>query len=305
MKLAIADASDEQLDSVVFIQAGSLTTLEPLTTAKTADAATSPPGGGNGYTITVTNPNETGVTLNAITDTLPAGFAYTPGSSTGATTADPAIEGQSLVWSGPFEVPGGASVVLHFAVTVADEPGEYLNEAGGEAEGVGVTPTGPTAPITVAEEGTQDHVIAEVGPEGGTVSTTGDVTPDNPVQTTVVVPPGTEGGTVEITEEPGDDAIDCGDKGCFWPQRSFITSPSATVENPLLFIFTVDESAFPDGIRLTRLRVFHGDTREDVGTAIRICRGSRFVRCLEDVVRLEDGDIQYTVKAVLNGKHRG
>jgi uncharacterized repeat protein (TIGR01451 family) len=305
MKLAIADASDEVLDSNVFLQGGSLTTLQPLTTTKTADAAASPAGGSNGYTISVSNPNAGDGTLTSITDTLPEGFVYAAGSTTGITTADPVIEGQSLSWSGPFTVPGAQSVSLHFGVTVSSVPGEYFNEAGGTAEGVAVVPTGPTAPITVTEADTQDHVVATVGPEGGTFMTTGEITPENPLGTVVIVPPGTEGGLVEITEELGDDAIDCAGKICLWPQRSFITAPEASIEDPLRFIFTVDASAFPEDVRLGRLRVFHGDDRSDVGTLVRICGSGPFVRCLVRVVRLKDGDIRYFVKAVLNGKHRG
>jgi uncharacterized repeat protein (TIGR01451 family) len=306
MKLAIADASDFSLDSAVFLQAGSLTTGEPLTTAKAADSPTSPAGGSNGYTIEIANPNAFDATLTSITDTLPAGFTYVTGSSTGVTTADPAIEGQLLTWSGSFTVPEGGSVSLHFGVTVSTEPGEYLNEAGGTADDLSVQGTGPTAPVTVTGDGdTQDHVIETVGDDGGTVMTTGEVTPDNPVQTTVIVPPGTGGGTVEITEEIGNDAIDCAGKTCFWPQRSFITSPSATMDDPLQFIFTVDASVFPDGVRRQSLRVFHGEDRLDLGVVIRRCTNRPFVRCLDRVVRLGDGDIRYFVNAVENGKHRG
>jgi uncharacterized repeat protein (TIGR01451 family) len=311
MKLAIADASDFSLDSNVFLEGGSLTTLDPLTTTKVADSPTSSPGGSNGYTISVANPNASDVTLSSITDTLPAGFTYTLGSTTGVTTDDPTIEGPSLAWSGPFTVPGEGSVSLHLGVTVASEPGEYLNDAGGVADGVSVVPTGPTAPIVVEDEAdSQDHVVEEVGPEGGTVETPGDVTPDNPLSTTVIVPPGTGGGVVEITEMEGNDAIDCGvarkkPKRCLWPQLSFITSPSASVENPLLFIFTVDASFIPKKRHLSNLKVFHADTLEGIGVAIPACSGGSFVRCLESVVRLSDGDVRYTVKAVVNGKHRG
>jgi uncharacterized repeat protein (TIGR01451 family) len=310
MKLAIADASDTALDSDVFLEAGSLTTVDPLTTTKTADAATSTPGGSNGYTITISNPNAADVTLNSITDTLPAGFSYTPGSTSGVTESDPEIEGGTLTWSGPFTVPADGSVSLHFGVTVASETGEYLNEAGGDAGGVEVVPTGPTAPITVEEENgdTEDHVAEEVGPEGGTVATTGDVTPDNPVNTVVIVPPGTTGGLVEITEQTGNDAIDCGankNSGCLWPQLSFITSPSASVENPLTFIFTVDESFFPDGQQVKNLRMWHADTLEGIGVRIPRCKAGLVERCIASVVRLDDGDIRYTVLAVENGKHRG
>ena len=65
--------------------------LEGLVTSKTADSPTSPAGTQNGYTITIQNPNVNDVTVSSITDTLPAGFAYVPGSTIDATTNDPAI----------------------------------------------------------------------------------------------------------------------------------------------------------------------------------------------------------------------
>jgi uncharacterized repeat protein (TIGR01451 family) len=123
--------------------------LQGLVTSKTADMPTSPVGTQNGYTITMKNPNEFPVTVSSITDTLPDGFSYF-GSTTGATTNDPAIAGQNLTWSGSFPLAGGQSITLHFAVTVSNTPGTYYNEAGGStAQGYTVVGTGQTAPITV------------------------------------------------------------------------------------------------------------------------------------------------------------
>jgi uncharacterized repeat protein (TIGR01451 family) len=124
----------------------------PLSASKTADDPTSEPGAQNGYTITIDNPNDEAVTLTDIFDTLPAGFSYVPGSTTGVTTDDPTINGQQLTWSGPFMVPATGSVNLLFDVTVASEEGTYFNEAGATAEGFSVAPTGPTAPIEVTGE---------------------------------------------------------------------------------------------------------------------------------------------------------
>ena len=121
----------------------------PLSTTKTADQATAQPGTADGYTITVTNPNTSAVTLDSITDTLPMGFSYTAGSTTGATTADPSILGMALTWTGPFTVAAGGSVSLHFGVTVSSTSGDYFNEATATATGFTVAPTGPTAQITV------------------------------------------------------------------------------------------------------------------------------------------------------------
>lgn len=125
--------------------------LVPLTTTKTADSSTADPGGSDGYTITVHNPNAGSVSLSAITDTLPAGFSYTPGSTTGATTADPSIAGQDLRWDGPISVPGAGEVSIHFNVTVSSETGDYYNNAGAEAARFSVAPTGDTALITVGQ----------------------------------------------------------------------------------------------------------------------------------------------------------
>jgi uncharacterized repeat protein (TIGR01451 family) len=120
-----------------------------LTTTKTADSGTASAGGLDGYTIRVTNPTTTSVTLNSIVDTLPAGFSYVSGSSTGATAANPTIVGQTLTWTGPFTDTAGGVVTLHFGVRAASTAGTYYNNAGGSAVGHTVTPTGNTAPVIV------------------------------------------------------------------------------------------------------------------------------------------------------------
>lgn len=121
----------------------------PLTTQKTADAAQSAPGAGNGYTISIHNTNSISVVVDSIIDTLPAGFTYTPGSTTGVTTADPTVAGQDLTWTGPFTVPNASSITLHFNVTVATTPGLYYNNVRASAGAFVVNPTGNTAPIMV------------------------------------------------------------------------------------------------------------------------------------------------------------
>lgn len=131
-----------------------LTTFSPtgrqaLVTTKTADASSVSAGGQDGYTITVSNPNATPVTLSSISDDLPAGFSYRAGSTSGVTTADPSVSGQSLTWSGSFSVPAQGSVSLHFGVTVAATANLYYNQATALASGYSVAPTGPTAPVTV------------------------------------------------------------------------------------------------------------------------------------------------------------
>ncbi len=141
------------------VPAGGLVTLSHITTfspsgvhaltmQKTADSASAPAGGTNGYTILVHNPNEEAVNVDSITDTLPAGFVYVSGSTTGATTSDP-VGGTTLTWTGPFPVSGGGDLTLHFAVNVNTQPGEYMNQATAQAGSLTVVPTGPTAAVTV------------------------------------------------------------------------------------------------------------------------------------------------------------
>ena len=125
--------------------------LAPLSTTKTADEGTVDAGGADGYTITLHNSNQVAVSVDSITDTLPDGFAYVPGSTTGAKTDDPVTAGQTLTWAGPVDVEAGGELSLHFAVTAATIAGTYYNNAGADAESVAVAPTGDTAPVTVTE----------------------------------------------------------------------------------------------------------------------------------------------------------
>ena len=107
------------------------------------------PGGTVNYTITVGNGGNIPATLTSITDTLPAGFTYVSGSTTGVTTSDPGISGQDLTWSGSFNVPAAGNVTLQFSATASSTPGDYLNNAGGTADNAPVSPSGPTAEVTV------------------------------------------------------------------------------------------------------------------------------------------------------------
>jgi uncharacterized repeat protein (TIGR01451 family) len=156
--LSIFDQGDNILDSAVFLddlvlghteEGGCVPGATTLSTSKTADSATTEAGGSNGYTITVENTSGAQATLDSITDTLPAGFTYSAGSTTGATTDDPSVNGQTLTWQGPFVVPASSSISVHFGVTVSSLEGGYDNEAGGTSSDAAVTPSGPTATVTV------------------------------------------------------------------------------------------------------------------------------------------------------------
>jgi uncharacterized repeat protein (TIGR01451 family) len=141
-----AGGSASYLQATAFSPTGK----EPLSTTKTAERPAAGRGSQNGYTIRISNPNSEAVTLNSIVDTLPSGFSYVSGSTTGVTTSNPSIAGRTLTWSGPFSVPTNGSVSLRFNVTVSNAPGDYFNNATGDAaNGFTVVPTGDTAKITV------------------------------------------------------------------------------------------------------------------------------------------------------------
>ncbi len=170
--LSIFDQGDHILDSAVFVDALVLGTTGPggcqpgatvVDMAKTVDVSSVQPGGQVTYTTTITNSGGSAVTLSSITDTLPAGFTYVAGSTTGITTADPAVCGPTLTWSGSFPVPANGSITLGFSATASSTPGTYFNNASAVAAttGVSVTPTGPTAPVTVVAAATGNIVIAK------------------------------------------------------------------------------------------------------------------------------------------------
>ena len=68
---------------------------EPGATVVTMDKVVDDPTVGPGdvvtYTITITNEGADAVDLDSISDTLPDGFAYVPGSTSGVTTAEPVV----------------------------------------------------------------------------------------------------------------------------------------------------------------------------------------------------------------------
>jgi hypothetical protein len=114
---------------------------------KTAALDTVPASGVDSYTISVNNPIGA-FTLTTLTDHLPDAFTYVPGSTQGATTTDPTVNGQDLVWSG-LNVPAGGSITLTFSVVVGTTAGTFTNSVDGNGGSTPVTGTGATAPVTV------------------------------------------------------------------------------------------------------------------------------------------------------------
>lgn len=126
------------------------TGIVPATTGNVADAASVISGQSDGYTVTVRNTGAAAIHLVGVNDLLPTGFTYTPGSTTGLTTTNPTISGQSLSWTIPSTVVAAhGSATLHFNFTATAPAGDYINSASGVSTETAVVPAGPFAPLHV------------------------------------------------------------------------------------------------------------------------------------------------------------
>lgn len=124
----------------------------PVVIKKLADRDRVDAGGAVGYTVAVVNPNVRDVRLTSLTDRLPAGASYVPGSSSGDITADPIANADgSITWSGPFTVPAEGMLRLHYTIRVPDRAGTYRNSVVGEGVDITVVPAEDEAPIDVED----------------------------------------------------------------------------------------------------------------------------------------------------------
>lgn len=121
----------------------------PVTLRKTVDQPTPQANATLAYTITATNPGATVARLTTIRDTLPTGFTYVPGSTSGATSSDPSIASGALAWSGPFDVPANGSISLTFRAKAPNVNGTFTNSAYGSCDACSVVDAVDTAPVTL------------------------------------------------------------------------------------------------------------------------------------------------------------
>jgi len=187
--------------SVSVSHSTTLTPLDALVLSKSADAPQTDVGGTNGYTITLSNPNSFPVRLESVTDALPSGFSYVPGSTTGDIAFDPDVSGQTLTWWDWIPVPGNGSISLHFNVTVALTEGMYLNSVTASTMGVEVIPATNVAGIGVGPLATPTPSATATHTPEPTPTDTPVPTPTNtpvpPTATSTPVPP-----TATHTPEP-------------------------------------------------------------------------------------------------------
>jgi uncharacterized repeat protein (TIGR01451 family) len=117
----------------------------PLTVATQPDAPRVLVGQRTGYTISVTNPNPVLIGIGTLTQPLPGGFRYVPGSTSSQTRLDPLAGDGNLVWTNPFNAVGGATSSLHFTLVAPQHPGEWRVSAGAT-----VDPPYAVAPVDLA-----------------------------------------------------------------------------------------------------------------------------------------------------------
>ncbi|HEY0371298.1 MAG TPA: DUF11 domain-containing protein, partial [Thermoanaerobaculia bacterium] len=107
--------------------------LPPPTMTKTASPTTVQGGGTTTYTLNITNPATSALTVSSINDTLPSGFSYagSPGGTLGAPTSTPSNGATGTVtFTFPsLSIPAGQSRTFTFNVTAGTQSGTFYNTA--------------------------------------------------------------------------------------------------------------------------------------------------------------------------------
>jgi uncharacterized repeat protein (TIGR01451 family) len=104
------------------------------------------------YTVTFQNISTSTAFANQIEDLLPAGFAYVPGSSSGLTSSDPVIAGQTLIWGDNWLSAPGSSTTLVFQAQTPITPGTYYNNITARGTNFADDATGNTAMVIVGSD---------------------------------------------------------------------------------------------------------------------------------------------------------
>ncbi|MFM9181511.1 MAG: Ig-like domain-containing protein, partial [Phycisphaerales bacterium] len=181
--------------------------IQPVTNSFVIDARVSPALSSTGrltYTLTLQNTSTRTLSVDTISDVLPAGATYQTGTTTGVTTANPTTTAGTLTWSGPYTVAGGSRVTLSYQVQV--------------------TPTSSSLTYT-------NNATAKVGPT--LIDTTLDTTDNQPARATATVNSGfvndTTAPTITLTAQDGAGAA--------------IANSGSTSSTSATMVFTANESA--------------------------------------------------------------
>jgi len=117
-------------------------TLDSVGVSKTVDPSVLDPDAQPWitYVATFTSSLASPVTLDTITDQLPAGFEFW-GMKMDSDVVQNPVETQGLLtWTGPFEVPAGGSLQLSYLVWADVGPGTYTNQIQGQSGAVTIGP---------------------------------------------------------------------------------------------------------------------------------------------------------------------
>ncbi|HET6550693.1 MAG TPA: hypothetical protein VFG79_19665, partial [Solirubrobacter sp.] len=190
-------------------------TWEPLRLSIAADSDATAPNAFNAYTLRVRNDNPVTVAITQLELTLPGGFSYRPGTTTGALTADPVPTGPGSLtqrWTQDFDVPAIGEAVLRVGVTAGSALGDFLASAR-------AYPTSSAFPDPSADR-TARITIEGAEPAGGACTLNGtaddDVLEGTPDADVICGLGGDDtirglGGDDELWGGPGDDRLDGGD----------------------------------------------------------------------------------------------
>jgi uncharacterized repeat protein (TIGR01451 family) len=160
------------------------------TLVKTASAGTVVAGATVDFTLTISNPMGSAISVTQITDTLPPGFNYVNSSTSGDFgTNNPSLSGQTLTWalSPSVSIPGSGSKALTFTATASTVTGTYTNTVTADTS-FGILNSDP---VTIAV-GSPRLTIAKAADatsynQGDTVTYTITYSNDSPVDVTNVL----------------------------------------------------------------------------------------------------------------------
>ena len=116
------------------------------------DDSVEPTQADNGYTVTVRNPNAVEKAVEQLELTLPTGFSFVPGSTTGDAKTQPTMPGGGrLRWTERLQMDPYGQTTFHIKVTGAAAPGHYYVGAWADPDGYDIGTSGDwdTARITV------------------------------------------------------------------------------------------------------------------------------------------------------------
>jgi Ca2+-binding RTX toxin-like protein len=156
------------------ISAGVLARWEPLQLTVVPDLDAVTPSSTDVYTVRLSNPNPTTVAISSLELTMPGGFSYRLGTTTGAITTNPTLTGPgalTLRWSGGFTVAAEADAVVRAGVTATAAPGDHFTSARAfpVSSAFTIPATGQTGRVTVEDAAPPAGTCTIVGSEGADV----------------------------------------------------------------------------------------------------------------------------------------